>query len=191
MTTTTIEQSKSVEPRVTRTRVKVRVGRIGIGAVAVVALLVSAWGAAVPYISPLFGYDGTGGTAWKWNLGHALLGLAPGAVGVSVALLVLAETRGITVGRGRLGLSAAGFVLMLCGAWFVLGPSVWPVITNQSGYLAAASPLRSFTYELGYSLGTGAVLMALGGFIAGWAARHGAPVAVANETTQAVNPELV
>jgi hypothetical protein len=174
MTTTAIDTTGTMERRESRTHARVQVGRIGIGFVAVLALLVAAWGGIVPYIGPLFGYGATGAGAWHWNLAHTLLALAPGAVGVLVAALVLTETRGLTVGRGRLSLSAAGFLLLLCGAWFVVGPAAWPAIMSSHGpYFVAATPMRNLVNQLGYNLGTGLVLGTCGGFILGWAARHG------------------
>jgi hypothetical protein len=175
MTTTTLDKSDQIGRTHDSVRTRVRVGRIGVGSIAVLTILISIWAAAVPYMGPLFGYDATGTGSWHWSLSHSLLGLVPGALAAAVGLLVLAQVRGITLGSGRLSLSVAGFILLLCGAWIVVGPTVWPAILSTSGtYFVAASPLRSFVNQLGYSLGAGVMVAACGGFIAGWAARHGA-----------------
>jgi hypothetical protein len=175
MTTTTIGRTDMVSERSERVGTRLRVGRIGIGSVAVLAVLVSAWGGIVPYVGPLFGYSATGTDSWHWSLSHSLLGLIPGAVGIVIGLMVLARTRGLTLGRGQLSLTAAGFMMLLCGAWFVVGPTVWPVIvTTHTNYFVVASPMRNFLNQLGYSLGTGLLVATCGAFVVGWAARHGA-----------------
>jgi len=151
---------------------RAHLGRFGIGTAGVVAVLVSAWGGIVPFVGPLFNYSGDGSGAWHWNLAHAVLALAPGIAGVLIGLFVIAESRGIVVGRGRLSLAMAGTLLMICGAWFAVGPLAWPVISNGSGYFIASTHLRVLAYELGYSIGTGLILVVCGAFVDGWAARH-------------------
>jgi hypothetical protein len=150
----------------------VRPGRFGLGVAAVVAILVSAWGGIVPYVGPLFGYSGDGSGAWAWNLAHGALALAPGILGVLLGFFVLAESRGVVVGRGRLSLATAGVLLMVCGAWFAIGPLAWPVLSNGSTYFVATSHLRVLADEVGYSIGTGLVLVICGAFVDGWASRH-------------------
>jgi hypothetical protein len=151
---------------------RVPVSRFGIGAAGVVAVLVSAWGGIVPYVGPAFNYSGDGSGSWHWNLAHSVLALAPGVAGVLLGLFVIAESRGVVVGRGRLSLATAGTLLMVCGAWFALGPFAWPVLSNGSNYFVASTHLRVFTYEVGYSIGTGLILVICGAFVDGWASRH-------------------
>jgi hypothetical protein len=153
-------------------RARVHLGRFGIGAAGVVAVLVSAWGGIVPYVGPLFNYSGDGSGSWHWNLVHAVLALAPGILGVLLGLFVIAESRGVVVGRGRLSLATAGTLLMVCGAWFAIGPLAWPVLSNGSGYFVASTHLRVLAYEVGYSIGTGLILVICGAFVDGWASRH-------------------
>jgi hypothetical protein len=172
VTTATIERTGTLEHR--RTRARMHVGGISINTVAVLTIALGAWGAIVPYVGPLFGYGATGGGAWHWNLAHSLLGLAPGALAVVVGFLLFAETRGIKVGRGLPGLFAAGLLVLASGAWFIVGPAAWPVISAHGSYFEAASPYRGLLNLLGYSFGTGILLTAAGAFIMGWAARHGA-----------------
>jgi len=61
---------------------------------------------------------------------------------------------------------------MICGAWFAVGPLAWPVISNGSGYFIATTHLRVLAYEVGYSVGTGLILVVCGAFVDGWASRH-------------------
>ena len=141
-------------------------------------------GGIVAFVGPLFDYSGDGSGAWQWNLPHAVLALLPGVAGVLLGLFVVAQSRGDTVGRGRLSVAAAGMLLMVCGAWFAVGPLAWPVISHGTAYFVGGTHLRVLAYEVGYSIGTGLVLVACGAFVDGWASRHrpgatavGAPVA--------------
>jgi hypothetical protein len=194
MTTSTVAGSDHFERPVERrgsgrheVRPRVRLGRIGLGAAGVVATLVSAWGGIVPYVGPSFGYSGDGSGAWHWSLAHATLALVPGVAGVLVGLFVLAESRGVTVGRGRLSLATAGTLLMVCGAWFAIGPLAWPVISNGGAYFVAGTHLRVLASELGYSIGTGIVLVFCGAFVDGWASRHQTKATAAAQRTVPVD----
>lgn len=169
---------------------RLRLGRVGLGTAGVVAVLASAWGGIVPYVGPLFGFSADGAGSWYWNLAHVLLALVPGAVGVLLGLFVIAESRGVVIGRGRLSLAMAGFLLILCGAWFAIGPYVWPVL-NGGTYFAGASHLRFFTYELGYSVGVGLVIVMCGAFVTGWASRHSPNSAVVAESAPAASADPV
>ena len=202
MTTGTLTGHESygraeVERRDTVSRL--RLGRVGLGTAGVVAVLAAAWGGIVPFVGPLFGFSADGAGSWHWSLAHTLLALVPGAVGVLLGLFVIAESRGVTVGKGRLSLATAGTLLILCGAWFAIGPYAWPVVTTSGTYFNAATHLRFLTYELGYSVGVGLVLVMCGAFVAGWASRHsprsamvsdsGDPVGTAMGSANSVDPE--
>jgi hypothetical protein len=160
----------SVEKRPSATRVSV--GRSGIGTVGVLTVLISAWGALIPFLGPVFGYRGDGAPSWHWNTAHFVLAVVPGVVGFLMGLVILEGTSRAGAGRGRISLAVAGLIAMLCGAWFVVGPLAWPVVTNNGAYFAAASPLRSLAYQVGYGLGTGLILAVCGGYVMGWASRH-------------------
>jgi hypothetical protein len=163
-------RSRKVERGGTRTRQ--HLGRLGIGVAGAVALLASVWGGVVPYVGPLFNYSADGSGAWQWNLAHSVLALLPGAAGALLGLFVIAESRGITVRHGRMSLATAGILLMVCGAWFAIGPLAWPVLSSGGTYFVAGSHLRILAYEVGYSIGTGIVLVVCGAFIDGRASRH-------------------
>lgn len=177
----------TAEPR--EKSMRLRLGRVGLGTAGFVALLAAAWGGIVPYVGPLFGFSADGAGSWHWSLAHSLLFLAPGALGVLLGLFVIAESRGVVVGKGRLSLATAGTLLILCGAWFAIGTYAWPVLNNSGTYFANASHLRYLTYELGYSVGVGLVLVMCGGFVAGWASRHSPNSVMAADTaTEAPAP---
>jgi hypothetical protein len=183
-TSTTIGRDERLERRLSvhDARAGVRVGRFGLGTAGVVALLVSAWGGIIPYVGPVFDYSGDGSGAWHWNLAHTVLALVPGALGVLLGLFVVAESRGVTVGRGRLSLAAAGTLLMICGAWFAIGFLAWPVIANSGPYFVAATHLRVLADEVGYGIGVGLILVICGAYVAGWASRHQPKASFPSET---------
>ncbi len=171
MSTTAISGQR-VERHEAGARAHVHLARFGLETAGIIAVLVSAWGGIVPYIGPLFHFDADRSGSWHWNLAHAVLALAPGALGVVLGLFVVAQARGIAVGRGRLSLAAAGALIMVCGAWFAVGPLAWPVISNSTHYFVAASPSTLLAREVGYSIGTGLILVFCGAFVDGWASRH-------------------
>ena len=148
----------------------------GLGLVGVVAVLVAAWGGIVPFVGPAFGFSADGSASWQWTASHAWLGLLPGGVAVLAALLVLAAVPRASAGAGRPELLFAGVVLVLCGAWFALGPLVWPVVRDAPAYFTAGTPFHELMGRLGYSIGPGLVLCLCGGFVVGWATRHRRPV---------------
>jgi hypothetical protein len=152
-------------------RLRTRGGRVHLAAVGLIAALASAWGGIVPFVGPSFGFSADGSSSWQWNLPHALLALVPGAVGVCLGMFVMARSHSVDVGRGRFTLGAAGMILMLCGAWFALGPWIWPVVSSSSHYFVPASGLRLLEYVLGYSIGVGLIIAACGGYVDGWASR--------------------
>jgi hypothetical protein len=174
MSTTTLSGTNRQARRIVRTKYEgTHIGRIGLGTVGLVTVLISAWGGIVPYVGPLFGYDADGTGSWHWGLGHTLLALVPGAIGLLIGLLILGETRGVVRGRGRVSLATAGLIAVLCGAWFVVGPLALPLITSHTSYFVSAqSPMRQLENVVGYSMGPGLILAVCGGFTAGWASRH-------------------
>lgn len=98
----------------------VRLGRFGLGAAGVLALLVSAWGGIVPFVGSLFSFSGDGSGSWHGSLAPRRPRPRPGRGGYGPRFFVLAESRGVTVGKGRLSLASADVLLMACGAWFAI-----------------------------------------------------------------------
>lgn len=126
------------------------------------SVLAGAWGGIVAYIGPTFGYQSNGSGSWVWSWQHSLLHLIPGAVAVAAGLLMWAMAARTRGGSGRLGSGLAGLALLASGAWFVLGPVVWPIY-HTSPVFGPASPTDNFVNQLGYNLGPGLVIVALGG----------------------------
>lgn len=135
-------------------------------------VVVAAWGGIVPYVGPVFGFGATGTGSWAWDMAHGLLGLVPGALGVVAGLSVMFAARRNALGLGRPGLALAGLAAVVSGAWFVVGPTAWPVIDHGLAYFAGASPSRQLLDTIGYAFGPGVILAACGGFTLAKALRH-------------------
>ena len=169
--------------RTRRARTEVRSYTPSIELAGLLIVLVGAWGGIVAFVGPLFGYSADGSGSWTWNLSHALLHAAPGGVAVFAGLMVM-----LAGGRlSRAGLKLGGILAALAGAWFVVGPVAWPVLEHTRVFMTA-SPLRQFDYWIGYALGPGTLLAALGAFVLGRPAARPAMPAPAPET-RTVTPE--
>jgi hypothetical protein len=90
---------------------------------------------------------------------HGVLYLAPGAVAAFFGLVILARARSVT--RGSVGF--AGLIVAACGAWFVVGPALWPTFGTGPVFTPASTAMDSFINQVGYNLGVGVVLAVLGG----------------------------
>ncbi len=164
----------------------------GLGALGVLTLLVGAWGGIVPFIGKLIGADADGTVSWYWSLPHALLWLAPGAAACLAAAVMLGAMPRAMVGLGRLGAVGAGFLAMLAGAWFVIGPEAWPVLMRSAGVFVPAGPLTMLARQVGYSFGPGMLLLVFGAMAMamGMAGRTRRPTAPAVRTTPANAPAV-
>jgi hypothetical protein len=140
--------------------------RVALAAIVAIGLvLLGAWGAIAPYAGPSFKYGPQGAVSWQWTTAHAVLNLIPGAAAVFAGLVVL-----VTVGsvRRRAAQGFAGLLVMLAGAWFILGPLAYPVLySGGDPYASTAgqSALAQLTVRLGYSLGVGICLCLLAGVL--------------------------
>jgi hypothetical protein len=166
----------------------VRTVSLSLSTIGILTVAISAWGGIVPYLGPTFGYSADGSGSWQWNLTHSVLALVPGAIGCLVGLSFLARVPEGSIGRRKTSLSTAGFIAVLCGAWFVIGPLAWAVIDNAPAYFAGASPLRQLANEVGYSLGTGLILAMCGAFALGWATRHNRPLHAGSDLAGSAAP---
>ncbi|MHB1535583.1 MAG: hypothetical protein ACYC1D_13435, partial [Acidimicrobiales bacterium] len=125
-------------------------------------LLVGAWGAIIAFIGPLIGYRADGSHSWTWTTNHWLLHLVPGAVAVVAGLMILSRAGGRrATTRSPFGL--AGLLAVVAGAWFVIGPALWPVFESGPVFGPAGSHIAAFANAAGSSLGPGLLLAVLGG----------------------------
>ncbi len=135
-----------------------------------VAALVAAWGAAAPFAGPDFGYVADRVGAWQWSVTSACLGLGPGALALLVSLAVIAMATRTSYAR-RADLWVFGLVVALCGAWFVVGQYVWPVVYG-SRYVLSSTATRLMWKELAFTIGPGVILVFCGATFMGWAVRR-------------------
>lgn len=141
----------------------------GVATAGLLTVLVGAWAGIVPYVGPVFGYDGTGTGSFVWDQSHALLWLVPGAAAVLLGLMLLTSAPLVRAGTSRFGPMWAGLFIALCGAWLVIGPLAWPVLETATAF-RFATPLHELTYWIGYSLGPGVLLALFGGAVMGFSA---------------------
>jgi hypothetical protein len=125
-------------------------------------VLLGIWGALVPFIGPYFDYSFGVNSAWHYTTDRLWLDILPGAVAVAGGLLVFtARTRT----AGALG----GWLAVLAGAWFAVGPAVG--LTWEHGSGPIGPPLYGTTRQalelVGYFYGLGAVIVGLGAFAIG------------------------
>jgi hypothetical protein len=125
--------------------------------------LVGAWGAISVFVGPDFAYRPSTAGAWSWTTQNWLLHLIPGAVAVAAGLMIVSLTPIRRAGAGAGGLGLAALLLVAAGAWFVIGPALWPTFESGPPFMAGASAGTSFVNQLGSSLGPGILLAVLGG----------------------------
>ena len=170
--TTTVPEATS-RPRlvpakgVITTRPAVPVSVVVLG---IIALLVAAWGAAAPFAGPDFGFVADRATAWQWSVTSACLGLGPGVVALVASLVVVGVANRTSYAR-RADLLVLGLAVALCGAWFVVGQYVWPVIYKRL-YIVPSDVNHFMWEELAFAIGPGVILVFCGAVFMGWAVRR-------------------
>lgn len=123
-------------------------------------MLLGAWGAAVPFVGPYFGYAYTPDKAWAYTSGRLWLSVLPGAAVFLGGLLVVASDRAAATGA---------FLAVLGGTWFVIGQPV-TAFAITSTPISAGSPVGShgavfaattmrFLETLGFFYGLGVVVI--------------------------------
>jgi hypothetical protein len=125
-------------------------------------MLLGLWGALIPFVGPYFDYSFGSNSTWHYTSDRLWLCILPGAVAfVGGFLLLVAVTRALAV--------LGGWLVMVAGAWFVVGPSV--SLTWENGAGPIGRPLFGTTRQmlelLGYFYGLGALLVALAGIALG------------------------
>lgn len=154
----------------------------------IVTVLVAGWGAAAPYAAPDFGFTADRATAWQWTTTSAVLALAPGAVAFVCGLLVLSASSRVRYGR-RPDLWLLGFLVALCGAWFVVGQYAWPVLDGRI-FIGPSGRYHFLMKELCFAVGPGVLLVLCGSVFMGWAIRRHVTLA-AERYPRAVPPAAV
>ncbi len=135
-----------------------------------VAMIVAAWGAAAPFAGPDFGFVADRAVAWQWSVTSACLALGPGALAFLASVIVVAAATRASYAR-RADLWLLGLVVTLCGAWFVVGQYVWPVIYGTL-FIAPSNANHFMWKELAFAIGPGVILVFCGAVFMGWAVRR-------------------
>lgn len=125
-------------------------------------VLLGLWGALIAFVGPYFDYSFGSNSAWHYTTDRLVLDILPGAAAVVAGgLLLTATTRRAGVLGGWLGL--------LAGAWFVIGPAVSLTWEHAAGPIGR--PLGGSTRQMaelvGYFYGLGALIIALVAFASG------------------------
>lgn len=129
---------------------------------AIAILLLGAWGALVPFIGPLFGYNMGNVPAWTWTESHLTLHLIPGVVAVVGGVLML--------GTRRPSVRLGAVLALLGGAWFVLAPTFHPAWAGSGGdgmVMMGGGVWSGIASALGYHYGTGVLILALAAYALG------------------------
>jgi hypothetical protein len=128
----------------------------------VLIALLGIWGALIPFVGPYFDYSFAVNSAWHYTSDRLWLDILPGAMALLGGLLiVLAATRPAGV--------FGGWLALLAGAWYVIGPAV--SLTWEHGTGPIGRPLFGTTRQalelIGYFYGLGALIIALAAFSIG------------------------
>ena len=141
----------------------------------IVTILVAGWGAAAPFAGPDFGFVADRYSAWTWSTTSALLALAPGALAFLCGLAVVGASARPSY-RRRPDLWLLGLLVVLSGAWFVVGQYVWPVIESKL-FIVPSGATHYMWKELAFAIGPGVILVFCGATFMGWAVRRQLAVA--------------
>jgi hypothetical protein len=77
--------------------------------------------------------------------------------------MVMAASPLRRAGRASAPLGLAALLLLAAGAWFVIGPALWPTFQSSPPFATGTGAWTSFWNQLGANLGPGVLLAALGG----------------------------
>ncbi|WP_407687801.1 hypothetical protein [Mycobacterium sp. HUMS_1102779] len=122
-------------------------------------VILGAWGALIPFIGPYFDFAYTPGQQWVWTAVRGWLEVLPGIATVAGGLLLIAS-------RDRASAVLGGWLAVLGGAWFVVGPAFAPVLRiGTVGDPVASAQLKRAWLEVAYFYGLGALIVFIGGAV--------------------------
>jgi hypothetical protein len=128
---------------------------------ALIALL-GIWGALIPFVGPYFDYSFGINSTWHYTIDRLWLDILPGAAALLAGLILLTA-------RTRATAALGGWIAIIAGAWFAIGPAV--SLTWESTQGPIGPPLYGSTRQmlelLGYFYLLGALIVALGAFALG------------------------
>jgi hypothetical protein len=125
-------------------------------------VLLGIWGGLIAFVGPYFNYSFGVNNAWHYTSDRLWLNILPGALAVLGGLMLITA-------RTRVSGIVAGWLALLAGVWFVIGPPV--SLTWETGAGPIGRPLFGTTRQMlelvGYFYGLGALIAALAAFAIG------------------------
>jgi hypothetical protein len=123
-------------------------------------LLLGAWGALIAFIGPYWNYAYTPNNTWTWTAARFWMQVLPGGVAFLAGLVLL-------VSAHRVIASAAAWLAIAAGAWYVIGPLVAPLWNTT--YLGTPVGNRTdvSVEAIGMFYGLGAAIILLAALAAG------------------------
>ena len=82
-----------------------------------IAIVLGAWGALIPFIGPYFNFGFSPDSTWHLTADRVWLCALPGAAAVIGGVMLIGA-------RSRRTGMAGGWLALAAGAWFVVGPAV-------------------------------------------------------------------
>jgi hypothetical protein len=157
---------------------------------AVSGLLIMAlgvWGGLIPFIGPYFHYSFGGDQTWHFTMQRLWLDILPGAVAVLGGFMLLTAS-------SRIGGLTAGWIALIAGVWFAVGPAV-ALLWDQNIYAIGAphgGSVRRMLEWVGYFGGVGVAIVGLAAFAMGrYFSRPRVPGEVGAVAADAVEAERV
>lgn len=142
-------------------------------------MLLGLWGGLIPFVGPYFDYAFGPNSTWHYTTDRLWLNILPGAVALIAGLRLLTA-------RSRSASRLGGWLAVLAGTWFVIGPAV--SLTWETGAGPIGPPLHDSTRQMlelvGYFYLLGAVIVFFGAVMLG----RFAPVRALGEPPVAAEP---
>jgi hypothetical protein len=148
--------------------------------------LLGLWGALIPFVGPYFDYSFGVNATWHYTTDRLVLSVLPGAAALVGGVLIL-------FAASRLAGVVGGWLAVLAGAWFAIGPAFSRIWEKGAGPIGA--PLFGHTRQalelVGSFYGLGVLVAVLAAFAVGRFASRPALTSVEAEpmpTTQSPAP---
>jgi hypothetical protein len=125
-------------------------------------MVLGVWGGLIPFIGPYFHYSFGGDLTWHFTMQRLWLDILPGAVAVLGGFMLMTAS-------SRIGGLTAGWIALIAGAWFAIGPAV-SLLWDQNIYAIGAphgGSARRMLEWVGYFDGLGVVIVGLAAFAMG------------------------
>jgi predicted DNA-binding protein with PD1-like motif len=124
-------------------------------------ILLGAWGAISPFVTPSFGFGFAPDTMWQWSSARGWLEVLPGCVAAVGGLVMIISPNRIVIALG-------GALAAISGAWFIVGISLADLlhIGSVGAPLGTRPGIQSLEW-LALFYGLGAVIVLLVAFVLG------------------------